>query len=121
MNKQNSFIAIIIIVSVAATIFFVYRYFGALKILEEADAKLQVQTVNGKVLDFGKIFVQKVLKAEKEIGFEERLLLESTVRGLGNDEILKKWKEFIDSKTEVEAQKAVKDLLEAIFANIKFR
>lgn len=72
--------------------------------------------LNAQILDFMKLFIQKVLKAEKEVSFEGRLELENAVRNLHNGEILDQWQKFTDSKTEQEAQKEVRNLLE-ILAN----
>lgn len=62
-------------------------------------------------MDFNKLFIEKVLKAEEKIDFEERLKLENMVRNLNDEEILIQWQKFTESKTETEAQDNVKDLL----------
>jgi hypothetical protein len=75
---------------------------------------LESQKTNEKVLDFTKLFIEKVLKAETEVDFETRLKLENAVRNLGDEEILTQWQKFTESKTEAEAQEEVKNLLEML-------
>jgi hypothetical protein len=47
------------------------------------------------------------------------LKLEYAVRDLADGEILKQWNEFVNSKTESEAQEQVKNLLELLVNKIK--
>ncbi len=75
---------------------------------------MESQKTNEKVLDFTKLFIEKVLKAETEVDFETRLKLENAVRNLGDEEILTQWQKFTESKTEAEAQEEVKNLLEML-------
>jgi hypothetical protein len=47
--------------------------------------------------------------------------LETAVRDLKDEEILNQWQKFVDSKTETEAQKEVKNLLELLINKIKIK
>ena len=47
----------------------------------------EAQEMNIKILDFTDMFVEKILMADKEIDFDTRLALESTVRNLGDQQI----------------------------------
>ncbi|MFA5936878.1 MAG: hypothetical protein WC822_03300 [Candidatus Paceibacterota bacterium] len=117
MNNQNKFIKIIIIlILLLGNIFFAVRYLGVQK---ENKVILENQKINDKVLVFSKLFVEKVLKSEKEVDFQTRLELENSVRDLKNEEILTQWQKFVESKTEIDAQVEVKNLLEMLINNIK--
>ncbi len=110
---------IIIFILLALTVFFGVKYFSLQKELRQTQKFLETQKTNGKVLEFTKLFIGKVLKAKTEVSFEERLKLESAVRGLGEEEILAQWQKFTESKTEAEAQEEVKNLLEVLINKIQ--
>jgi len=117
MNNQNKFIkTIIILVLLLGNIFFGFKYYS---IQKENKLILENQKINDKVLVFSKLFVEKVLKTEKEVDFQTRLELENAVRDLNNQNILVQWQKFVESKTEDGAQIEVKNLLEMLINNIK--
>ena len=110
---------IIILILLAGSIFFGFKYFSVQKELNQVQTSLETQKTNEKVLDFAKLFIEKVLKAETEIDFETRLKLENAVRNLGDEEILEQWNKFVNSKTEAEAQEQVKNLLEMLIDKVR--
>ena len=77
--------------------------------------------VNLKVVNFLKLFIDKVLKADKEIDFETRLQLENGVRDLNDKEILAAWQKFTASKTEAEAQLEVNSLLTLLVGKLEVK
>lgn len=93
---------------------------GAMKYQEmqrellRAQSFLKTQSVNGKILDFNDLFIEKVLKAESEIDIEMRSKLENAVKDLNDEAILDKWRAFVGSRTEADAQKRMLDLLEIL-------
>ena len=95
------------------------RYSAAQQELKQTQEALAVKKTNEKILDFTKLFIEKVLKAEGEIDFETRLSLENAVRGLDDGEILARWQKFTESQTEADAQTEVKNLLELLVSKIK--
>ena len=80
--------------------------------------QLKNQQLNVKILDFSKLFVEKVLKADKEVSFEDRLLLENKVRDLKDPEILAQWEKFTGSATQDQVQQEVKVLLDLLITKI---
>ena len=114
MPKQKIILTIIILILTTVSIFSGFNYFLARKKLQIVEQQLKVQQNNIEVVNFTKLFIDKVLKAEKEVSFEDRLKLENSVRDLDDDEILALWTKFTASKTEAEAQNAVKNLLELL-------
>jgi hypothetical protein len=120
MNKPRA-ILIIILILLASNIFFGFKYFSVVKELRQTQTALETQVINDKVLEFAKLFIEKVLKAETEVDFETRLKLENAVRNLNDEQILSQWQKFVDSKTEVDAQTEVKNLLEMLINKIKVK
>ena len=113
------FTFLVILVLLAAAFWGVKNYIEVQREFQITKETLKVQKINENILDFAKIFINQVLRAEKEIDFETRLKLEYAVRDLGDEEILKQWDNFVNSKTESEAQEQVKDLLELLVNKIK--
>jgi len=116
--KKIVFITIILVL-IATNIIFLIKYFSLGKELKETKEFVKSQQINEKLLGFAKLFIEKVLKAETEVSFEDRLKLENAVRNLGDEEILTQWQKFTESKTEVQAQEEVKNLLEMLVDKIK--
>ncbi|PIP50723.1 hypothetical protein COX11_02630 [Candidatus Berkelbacteria bacterium CG23_combo_of_CG06-09_8_20_14_all_41_73] len=119
MSKQKIILIFVILLLIAGNIFLGYKYFTEEKQLKQIQISSETQKFNDKILDFSKLFIQKVLKAQNEVDFETRLKLENAVRNLGDDEILNQWEKFTGSKTETEAQDNVKQLLELLVNKIK--
>lgn len=117
MNKPKT-ILIIILILLAGNVFFGIKYFSVVKELSQTEAVLQTQTTNEKILEFTKLFIDEVLKADSEVSFDTRLKLETAVRNLGDEEILAQWQKFVDSKTETGAQDEAKNLLELLISKV---
>ncbi|MDO8592689.1 MAG: hypothetical protein Q7R92_02870 [bacterium] len=112
--KTKIILAVIILALAAGNIIFAASYFFAAKNLAQAQAANSDKQKNQKILEFNKLFIQEVLGAGKEVGFESRLKLENAVRGLNDQEILSDWQKFTASKDPAEAQKNVLLLLKAL-------
>lgn len=120
MNKSK-IVFILILVLLAGNLFLSIKYFSAVKELRQTQTALETLKTNDKILEFTKLFIEKVLKTETEVDFEMRLILENAVRNLGDGEIVSQWQKFTESKTEDEAQENVKNLLETLVNNIEVR
>jgi len=119
IDLDKVFLVLVILILLAGNVFFWMRYSAVQQELEKAKETLAIQEINEKVLDFSKLFIEKVLKTEGEIDFENRLILENAVRNLGDEEVLNQWQKFTGSQTEAEAQIEVKNLLELLVLKIK--
>ena len=119
MTRKKMILTAVILLLAAGNVFLGYKYFVEQKQFQQNQTSLETQKFNNKILDFTKLFIQKVLKAQNEVDFETRLKLENAVRDLGDDEILNQWEKFTGSKTETEAQDNVKLLLELLVNKIK--
>ena len=102
---------ILIVVMAAGVVFCIFGYFKASTELSSVKSQLALQKNDERVVKFLSMFVKKVIKAETEISFEDRLALENAVCGIGDNDILTSWKKFVDSKDEKAAQQNTKDLL----------
>lgn len=118
-NKRTLILALMLILFAGNVLLglWVFNSYMDLKISKET---LKMYSYNEKVLNFTKMFVQKVLKTQGTVPFEDYLKLESAVRDIGDDTILKQWQDFIASESEQQAQDQVKVLLELLVTKISY-
>lgn len=119
MTNQKTILTVVILILLVSNVFFGIKYFVAQKEIQQTQTALEAQKINEKVLDFTKLFIEKVLKTDTEIDFETRLNLENAVRNLEDEKILAQWQKFVESKTEAGAQEEVKNLLEILAGKIQ--
>lgn len=118
LQERNPYLAAIIAL-VLISGFLGVKYASTLRELKGARSIAESRIMNDKVLLFTRTFIEKILKSEKEVSFEDRLRLENAVRDLNDKEILDRWTAFTSSQTEREAQENVKDLLDTLTKKIK--
>ncbi len=118
VNKKKLLLTTLIAVLVAGNVFFGVKCFLDGRLLQEREQEIQNHEFNRDVVGFLNLFIEKVLRAQGEVSFEDRLQLENSVRSLKDDEILGKWEAFSNSATEAEAQQNVKDLLQVLAEKI---
>lgn len=111
MNKV--FLIFLIVLLAASTIFFAVPYF------KKTTPPVVVDESAKKSLVFLKLFITKVLKAEGDIKFDDRLQLENGIRALGDPRALALWKEFVEAENSDKAQRAAKNLLELLVDGIR--
>jgi hypothetical protein len=114
VNIKNIIAGLILAALLGANGLLWFEYSVLKRELRTTQAELALKQFNNNVLDFYRLFIVKVLKTEGEVDFETRLQLETTVRELGDEEILAQWNKFTNSQTEEEAQREVKNLLELL-------
>ena len=117
MNKKN-IVLVILVLSLIGNAFLVGNYFLLRIDLTKAQKIIEQDQTNKKIAVFGNLFIEKVLKSEKDVDFEERLILETAVRDLNDQEILLQWRKFTESKIKEDAQREVKNLLELLLKKI---
>lgn len=97
---------ILMLVLVGLNIFFSIQYTQNMKIEKENKEKQEMRAETQlKVSRFMKLFIDKVLGTNGTISFEDRVKLESDIRGLGDDALVKQWDAFVSSPDSKEAQK----------------
>lgn len=79
----------------------------------------QTQQTNNDVLSFTDMFVEKILMANKEIDFDTRLELETTVRSLNDSAIFEQWQAFTKAETKEDASNRAKQLLNLLVKKIR--
>ncbi len=108
---MNRWILITLFVSLAVNIAGAVNYMRDRDRVQMTIEEKIEQARRKKTVDFLKIFIVKVVKAQGEVGFDDRLKLENAVRELDDAIVLAKWKEFVDSKQSEDAQNNLKELL----------
>ena len=114
LKRKTVLLVIIILALLFGNIFFAVKYSSAGKKLAQVEAVKANQQKNQKIIEFNKLFIEKVLISGKEVDFDSRLQLENAVRGLNDQEILDSWQIFIASQESAEAQKNVLILIKAL-------
>lgn len=120
MPRKKLILIIAVLILVFGNVVLGANYFLTRKEIQEARESLRKQQLNNKVISFSRLFVEKVLKAEEEISFEERLGLENAVRNINDKDILEQWEKFTESKTESEAQENAKNLLDELTKKLSY-
>jgi hypothetical protein len=120
IENKNRIVLIIIIGALAiGNAYFAPNYFFVSRELQEIKSIQSKTEINEKVVNFTSMFVKKVLQADKEVDFETRLSLENAVRDLKDQQVMTEWRNFTNSKTEIEAQNSVKTLLGILIEKIQ--
>jgi len=120
MDNKKIIVWAVIVLLVAGNLYWFWEFKREQGAVVAAQVAAQAAPeVNTKVLDFAKLFIVKVLKAQGEINFDTRLQLETAVRATGDQDIINQWQKFVDSQSETDAQVAVKDLLDLLVTKIK--
>lgn len=96
------------------------QYFNYLERVKIAQNVLATCQHNEKIINFTKMFVSKILKAEGEVSFEDRLVLENAVRDINSKPIFDQWQKFVNAKNEIEAQIELKTLLELLINKVNY-
>ena len=116
MQKQRLILIILVGMLAIGNVYFGMKAYSLSKELAVSEADAASVHKKEKVIGFTRLFIEKVLNADKEVDFETRLQLENVVRDLRDGEILALWQKFTGSKTEAEAQTEVKNLLRLLIS-----
>ena len=118
MNRL--FFSALLIILLAGNLYTISRYLSVQKELSVAQQIANDRITNDKVLSFDRLFIEKVLNAKGEVSFNDRLQLENAVRDLHDDAILTAWNAFVNSKTQQDAQDAVRSILTILATKIRY-
>ena len=117
---QRVLILILIIALALGNIFLFVRLMSTQDQLAAKETVLINQSINERALNFANLFIDKVLQAKGgEVSLDDRLALENSVRALGDQQIFNTWNDFVNSKTELDAQDAVKNLLSLLVRKVR--
>ncbi len=117
IDKKN-IIIVFLVLSLVGNAFLIGNYFLLKVDFSKAQKIIEQERANKKIVDFSNLFIEKVLKSNKDVSFDDRLTLETSVRDLNDGAILLQWQKFTDSKTKEDAQREVKNLLELLLKKI---
>ena len=119
VNQPNKILASLTIIFFITTLYFGYKQASYQQQTNLVLAnQITLDDQKQKTVDFLNLFIEKVLKSDGVVDFEARLQLETSVRDLKKPEIIATWQNFIDSQTEIDAQKKVRELLEILAKSI---
>lgn len=118
--KKESIPFLIIVILAAAVLVLTGQYYITRQNLINSENTVKTFQYDQKVLNFTKLFITKVLKADGQVSFDDRLALENSVRNINDKIIFDQWQKFINAKTSLEAQIEVKNLLELLVNKIIF-
>lgn len=88
--------------------------------VKQLEMENNYQKTNRDVVNFLKLFIEKILQGQNEVSFEDRLKLENAVRDLGDKQVLTLWENFTQAKTSDQAQYSLKELLEILVNKISY-
>jgi len=117
-NSSHKITLILVIIIIASNIAWGVGYFEEKSALSKAHSELSAITQNKKILAFQKLFIDKVLQANGEVDFNTRVLLQNSVNDTGDKAIIGVWNSFLESKTEADGQKRVKELLSLLSSKV---
>ena len=107
LDKTRLTANLLMLVLVGLNIFFSIQYTESLK---RDDSKQLAEAAKTderiKTSKFMKLFIDKVLSTNGTITFEDRVKLESDVRALNDESVVKQWETFVASKDSDDAQKS---------------
>lgn len=118
MNQKltNKFFLALVIILLLSNVYFVAKYWDSRFVLEPC---VETQRVNGRIVAFAKLFIAKILKAEKELDLETLLELENAARATGDGELRAQWQKFLKTSTVEEAQQEIQNFLEMVVNKIR--
>jgi hypothetical protein len=106
------------VIIAALVLFLCAQYYLQVQDLQLMKKELRYEQANKKITSFLNLFIEKVLKAQGEVSFEDRLRLENAARDLDDKELLSLWEKFTQAQTADQIQQAAKDLLQGLVKKI---
>jgi hypothetical protein len=118
MDKKSLAILIlscICVILAAITIFLGYLF---LQSQHQLVLTQQKQVFDTKVLAFRDMFTRNIILSGKEVDFNTRLAMETSVRALNDAQIFDQWQKFTQAETPSDASSQAKKLLELLIEKI---
>ncbi len=116
--QKTKVLVILVIVLFLSNIFFVWMLVSSKMSVRDLQTKVSSQKVNGDILNFTQLFVNKVLNGSKDVSFDDRLQLENAVRNLNDKQIFESWQIFTKATSSVEVQKDFYSLFQLLLKKI---
>jgi Na+-transporting NADH:ubiquinone oxidoreductase subunit NqrC len=120
-NKiRYTIISLFLVILVALNIFLFVLYYNSTKELRGQKLTAQTCQHNQKILDFAKLFFDKVIKADTAVSFDDRIMLENAVRDVNDQAVIDQWRKFTNAKTAQQTQDEVRNLLDLLINKIAY-
>jgi hypothetical protein len=101
-----------LLVLLAGNLFFSIQYIYSIKDDQVPTVDKGAQEVMRiKNSNFLKLFINKVIKADGTVTYEDRVQLENDVRQIHNPELTAQWELFVGNKDPKKAEQAATDLM----------
>lgn len=114
-DKTRLVANILMVVLVCLNIFFSVQYTSNIKKEGiQAEAELAKTEERLQTSRFMKFFIDKVLGTNGTISFEDRVKLESDIRAMGDQNLVKQWEAFVASTDSETAQESAVKLMSAL-------
>jgi hypothetical protein len=114
-DKTRLVANILMVVLVCLNIFFSVQYTSNIKKEGiQAEAELAKTEERLQTSRFMKFFIDKVLGTNGTISFEDRVKLESDIRAMGDQNLVKQWEVFVASTDSETAQESAVKLMSAL-------
>lgn len=112
LEKTRFISNILMILLLAGNIFLSIQYIYSIK----AEKAVVVDTSAAEVIkiknaNFLKLFINKVIKENGNVSYDDRVQLENDVRQIHNPELTKQWTIFVENKDPKQAEAAASDLM----------
>ncbi len=110
--ERNRIISnILLIILLAGDLYFSVQYVYNLRhqfpVVDEGQKELsRIRNAN-----FLKLFIDKVIRTNDKVSYEDRLKLETSVRQIQSLDVMEKWKIFVSSKDTRDVEAAAIDLM----------
>ncbi len=117
---KDRLLFLIIIILLLMDGVFIGQYLASLERVRVTQSTLLAYQLNEKVINFTKIFCEKILNAGGEVSFDDRLVLENAIRDINSKPIFDQWQKFVNSNNEVEAQVELKTLLDLLINRVNY-
>ena len=112
MEKTRFVSNLLLLILLAGNLFFSIQYIYSIKAdqvpVVDKGAQEVIQIKNSNFL---KLFINKVVKANGTVSYEDRVQLENDVRQIHNPELTTQWELFVGSKDPAKAEAAATDLM----------
>ena len=115
MSKTKFIVIVLFILSLAGNIVLGFNLYLKNREVELAKQKIQL---NESMVNFGNVFIDKVLRSTGEISFDDRLMIENAVRDTKDKDLYDIWQRFVSSQSEEQGREEVKNLLQVIVNKI---
>ena len=112
LEKTRFVSNVLLLILLAGNLYFSVQYIYSIKdsqvpvVDKGAQEVLQIKDAN-----FLKLFIDKVIKANGTVTYEDRVQLENDVRQIHNPELTTQWELFVGSKDPKKAEAAATDLM----------